>query len=235
MAVAQRLLQCRYLRLVFRGRELEANSALEANLGHGDTIDAVAQQLEVASTDQAFALFVAGGPSPVLLWGNEIAGGYSNVRETRIKKIRGHLEKEVRSDGTVVTWGNPLRGGESTQVQERLTEVREISANDGAFAAIRNFGGDSTKVQEQLRNVCELQGNRYAFAALLADGSVVTWGDPRKGGDSRQVSEALQQVQRIHAAPQAFAAIRADGSLVTWGDPLFGGDSSEISEQLDFL
>lgn len=35
------------------GRELEANSALEANLGHGDTIDAVAQQLEVASTDQA--------------------------------------------------------------------------------------------------------------------------------------------------------------------------------------
>ena len=34
-----------------------------------------------------------------------------------------------------------------------------------------------------------------AFAALLADGSVVTWGDPEAGGDAtRSVQEKLKEV-----------------------------------------
>ena len=59
----------------------------------------------------------------------------------------------------------------------------------------------------------------FAFAAILADGSVVTWGDPSAGGDSSRVQDQLRNVQQICGAYFAFAAILADGSVVTWGDP----------------
>ena len=49
--------------------------------------------------------------------------------------------------GRVVTWGAPDSGGDSSEVQDRLKGVQQVQANDRAFAAI------------------------------LADGSVVTWGD----------------------------------------------------------
>ena len=39
-------------------------------------------------------------------------------------------------------------------------------------------GGDSSRVQHQLKNVQQISGTVGAFAAILADGSVVTWGDP---------------------------------------------------------
>ena len=38
-----------------------------------------------------------------------------------------------------------------------------------------------------------------AFAAILADGSVVTWGDPGYGGDSSEVQDQLKGVQQIQA------------------------------------
>ena len=72
----------------------------------------------------------------------------------------------------------------------------------------------------------------WAFAAILADGSVVTWGDPDFGGDSSEVQDQLKIVQQVQGTFGAFAAILADGSVVTWGDPDFGGDSSEVQDQL---
>ena len=38
-----------------------------------------------------------------------------------------------------------------------------------------------------------------AFAAILADGLVVTWGDPGYGGDSSEVQDQLKGVQQIQA------------------------------------
>lgn len=38
-------------------------------------------------------------------------------------------------------------------------------------------GGDSHEVTDQLKDVSEIQSTEAAFAAILADGSVVTWGD----------------------------------------------------------
>ena len=43
--------------------------------------------------------------------------------------------------------------------------------------------GDSRGVQDQLRDVRRICASAGAFAATLADGSVVTWGNPRHGGD----------------------------------------------------
>ena len=42
-----------------------------------------------------------------------------------------------------------------------------------------------------------------AFAAILADGSVVTWGDSDSGGDSSAVQKQLKNVQQIQASAQS--------------------------------
>ena len=80
-----------------------------------------------------------------------------------------------------------------------------------------DYGGDSAEVRHQLRNVEYIYATRRAFAASLADGSVVTWGNPDYGGDSNQVRDQLLNVQQVHATEVAFAAILADKSVVTWG------------------
>lgn len=79
----------------------------------------------------------------------------------------------------------------------------------------------------------QTQATRAAFAAIMAEGSVVTWGDPRSGGDSSPVKDPLRSVQRIQATHRAFAAILADGSVITWGHPDFGGDSSSVQDHLN--
>ena len=40
-----------------------------------------------------------------------------------------------------------------------------------------SHGDDSRAVQDQLRNVQQIQASGGAFAAILADESIVTWGD----------------------------------------------------------
>ena len=77
-----------------------------------------------------------------------------------------------------------------------------------------------------------VHGNTGAFAAILADGSVITWGDGNDGGDSRAVQDQLRNVREIHATGRAFAAILADGAVVTWGDAECGGVSAQVQEQL---
>ena len=44
-------------------------------------------------------------------------------------------------------------------------------------------GGDSSEVKDQLKGVQQVHATGRAFAAILADGSVVTWGDRISGGD----------------------------------------------------
>ena len=63
------------------------------------------------------------------------------------------------------------------------------------------------------KNVQQVHAARFAFAAILADGSVVTWGDPTFGGDSSAVQDQLKTVQHIQATGCAFAAIRGRGGL----------------------
>ena len=86
------------------------------------------------------------------------------------------------------------------------------------------LGDDCSAVQDQLINVQQVQATSFAFAAILADGSVVSWGDPKEGGDCAAVQDQLRNVQHIQATPCAVARILADGSVVTWGHPQWGGD-----------
>ena len=43
---------------------------------------------------------------------------------------------------------------------------------------------DSSRVQDRLKGVQQAQASHGAFSSILADGSVVTWGDEHSGGDS---------------------------------------------------
>ena len=49
-------------------------------------------------------------------------------------------------------------------------------------------------VQDRLKNVQQIQASFGAFAAILADGSVVTWGDAANGADSSAVQDLLKPV-----------------------------------------
>ena len=75
-------------------------------------------------------------------------------------------------------------------------------------------GGDNSRVQHELRRVQQVAATFSAFAAVLADGSVVTWGDASRGGDSSAVQDQLRNVQQVSASYGAFAAILADGTVV---------------------
>lgn len=42
------------------------------------------------------------------------------------------------------------------------------------------------------KDVKQVYASSAAFAAILADGSLVTWGDPERGGDSSAVRDQMQ-------------------------------------------
>ena len=84
----------------------------------------------------------------------------------------------------------------------------------------------------ELQEVRQVHAGQNAFAALLADGSVVTWGNPAYGGDCSAVQDQLRDVKQIQAARLAFAAILAKGSVVTWGSAGHGGDSLFVQDRL---
>ena len=81
----------------------------------------------------------------------------------------------------------------------------------------------------------QIHATERAFASILADGSVITWGEEEWGGDISSVQDQLRGVQQIQATTAAFAAILEDGSVVTWGHQDRGGDSSAVQHALRFV
>ena len=74
---AQKQLKCRFLRLAFRGQQLdELNSLSEMGIRDGDSIDAIVQPVNLVSTRGAFAFFVTEGAA--LTWGSHRNGGDSS-------------------------------------------------------------------------------------------------------------------------------------------------------------
>ena len=57
-------------------------------------------------------------------------------------------------------------------------------------------------------------GCEIAFSAILADRSVMTWGESRC--DQSKVEGRLKDAKQIAPARTGFAALLADGSVVTW-------------------
>eukprot|EP00435_Cladocopium_sp_Y103_P062881 s551_g24.t1 len=201
-----------------------------AGLRDGETLTAVVQKINIASTDLAFALWCCGG-SKVVAWGKPQRGGDCSAVQDQLRNVQQATHgafAAILANGSVVTWGDPDHGGDSSVMQDQLRNLKQVQATGGAFAAILadgsvvawgdpDDGGDCSSVQDQLRDVQQLQATYCAFAAILANGSVVTWGKRDFGGDSSAVQDQLRNVQQVQATGAAFAAILADGSVVTWG------------------
>ena len=105
----------------------------------------------------------------------------------------------------------------------------------GALEVVSSHGAILTLGATALKSGQQIHATRDSFAAILADGSIVTWGNPHCGGDSDEVRDQLTNVEQIHATHSAFAAILADGSVVTWGYPALVGDSTRVRDQLRHL
>jgi hypothetical protein len=116
----------------------------------------------------------------------------------------------ILADGSVVTTGAIQS---AFVLQDQLRNVQQIQATYQAFALhlLQSWrmdllfpiccflgdpynGGDCSAVRDHLRNVQRLEATESAFAAILADGSVVAWGEHNYGGyfNCSQVQDHLQ-------------------------------------------
>eukprot|EP00438_Fugacium_kawagutii_P004673 Skav216585 [mRNA] locus=scaffold3151:128822:135176:+ [translate_table: standard] len=101
-----------------------------------------------------------------------------------VDSITGSLSAfcALKRDGSVVCWGDDESGGEAGEIQQQLKH-----------ATWRSFvPQDITDVEDQLKEVQQIASTSFAFAAVLADGSVVAWGDPFAGGNCRAVEDELR-------------------------------------------
>ncbi len=116
----------------------------------------------------------------------------------------------------------------SSLTTAKATDVKEITSNFGAYAALLNngnvitwghveSGGETRSISNDLTNVVKIYATQFAFAALKRDGTVVTWGDKDYGGDASSVQSELNDVVSISASTTRFAAIKKDSTAVIWG------------------
>eukprot|EP00434_Breviolum_minutum_P003860 symbB.v1.2.003394.t2/scaffold190.1/size276550/19 len=177
---------------------------------------------KIFASNTAFAAIRADGH--VVTWGAKNAGGGGDSSSTELMSVV-QIHSTTRSfaalqaDGKIVTWG---ASGRQLPPWQPL-KVVQLGAP--------STGGDSSRVHDELQDVVQVSASEGAFAAIRADGSAVVWGSAEAGGDAtghleellgqfeKQVQAELVNVHRIHAASGAFAAVRRDGRVVTWGDP----------------
>ena len=166
--LAQKSLGQGFLKLVTAEGSVLANpeDSLEvAGVEDGGYLTAVAQQVQVAATLGAFALWCCGG-NQVVAWGKADEGGDCAAVQDQLRNV---LEIQgthwafaaILANGSVVTWGDP------------------------------KYGGDCSSVQDQLKNVQQIHATEGAFAAILPDGSLVAWGQSESGGDCSAVQDQL--------------------------------------------
>ena len=253
LQMAQEALERSLARLVTASGTLldSSGNIQQAGIKDGDTLTAIARDVQVSATYGAFAALRP--DASVVAWGCDCLGGDCS-------KVQDHLNDvqqiqacscafaALREDGSVVTWG----GGYGLSFEcdcplpKGIRNVCQIQSSSRAFAGIRADGsvitwGDSLygafcelEVQSQLRNVVSIQASERAFAALRADGVVLSWGDPLYGGDSGKVRGELCDVLQLQSSASGFAAIKANGKVVCWGRvdpfPLTHAGSAKVQQ-----
>ncbi|APD13562.1 hypothetical protein RO07_24730 [Pandoraea pulmonicola] len=146
----------------------------------------------------------------------------------------------------VLVWGDDSVwfGGVLPPDIAALTDIEEVTATVGAFAARRTNGevvswgnprsGGAVPPDIAFSpDTVQIASTDAAFAALRRDGTVVTWGDYYFGGDSSSVKSQLQNVRAVYGNRNAFVAVLAGGGAVTWGAAAGGGDSTSVKPFLD--
>ena len=159
---AQRSLGQGFLRLARDGRLLNPEESLQSSgLQDGDCISAVAQQVKIAATRRAFALWCVGGDK-IVTWGDPRYGGDS----TGVGEM---------CTSTIVTSDS---GGDTTRVERKgeIRNLKEVRVSQRAFAALTltgtlvtwGSGGYGGGMCEE--NVQSLHAVAGGFRARIIDG-----------------------------------------------------------------
>jgi hypothetical protein len=85
-----------------------------------DHLMAIAQEVKLAATQQAFALWCCGG-SKIITWGDPACRGESSQVQHQLRNVQqvqatNHAFAAILADGSVVTWGEPEIGGDSRAI-----------------------------------------------------------------------------------------------------------------------
>lgn len=188
-------------------------------------------------------------------WGSELYGG-----DTRL-----HLSSSLRTmhqnigayaalleNGDVVTFGSSIFGGEvSSSLQSSLMNVKDITASDTGFAALKQDGSVITWPEDsgvnspdvddlpRLTNVKKIVYGRN-FVAIREDGELVVW--PTLVGDVLYVDgkyatqedllEMQENVVDVVANQSAYAVIFENRSVKAFGLNDFGADDEGVASEL---
>ena len=205
---------------------------------------------------RAFAVLKKDGS--VITWGDENSGGKIGASGLKnVVKISATKSAfaALRDNGSVAVWGNPYQGGsplildpynpavKPQTVQRHLRGgVKEIYANDTAFAAIKNDGtvvtwgtsfqgGDSSSVSSLLVNVVEVIPSYNGFTALTGDDTTVSWGEWLEPPyDPAPIHSDVKKVLGNRVG--AYAALKNDGSVVSWGNWVDSFDASLVQSDV---
>jgi len=152
-------------------------------------------------------------------------GGDSSSVQDRLQNVQkfGPPILHLLADGSVVTWGHPNNGGDCSPVDHELKNVHQIMLQDvrlpqfwrmdrSLHGAIQITVVTAPWFKNSSRQKAQkVEATDSAFAAILADGTVIIWGDADCGSDCSPVQHQLQNVQQVQGTGRAFAAILANG------------------------
>jgi hypothetical protein len=156
---------------------------------------------------------------------------------TRIQNAFGAIAILNHETQEVVVKGKDKENGGSALGKD-LTQVKDIFATLGAFAALKENGGVEVFgnpalggklpecIEKEKLKIRKMISNKFGFAALLYDGTVISWGDLMR---KRPIldTDKEEKIKDIVATSQAFAAHTKKDSVYTWGNIAFGGDKND--------
>jgi len=222
--------------------------------------------VSITTTDSAFAALKKDGS--VVSWGDGCNGSEScsslttrDVEDeisSNVKKIVANdwVFAALKNDGSLVTWGNfdyggrlswwRSYGGAQGPLDEALAnDVKDIYANSGSFAALKENGRvitwgdisdvDWTNMNKLKSGVERVYSTNQSFLAIKADGSPAFIGDDdasSHGIITEIESELKGDIKSVFSSDSSFAVLKNDGSVISWGSTDRYGGTSAVEEQL---
>ncbi|HYG34280.1 MAG TPA: immunoglobulin domain-containing protein, partial [Clostridia bacterium] len=177
----------------------------------------------IAIAAGAFHCLALKADGTVISWGdNRYNQTNVPVGLTNVVAIAGGLfhSLALRADGSVVAWGgNPYNTNSETNVPPGLTNVVAVSAK-GFSLALKSDGtvvswGPAPTAPRDLTNVIGVAVGQSHGLALLANRTVVAWGDNYAG--QTDVPAGLTNVAAVSTGLSHSLARLADGTVKGWG------------------
>jgi len=188
-------------------------------------------------------------------WGSQLYGGETRLYlSSSLKTMHQNIGAyaALLENGDVVTFGSSIYGGEvSSSLQSSLMNVKDITASDTGFAALRQDGSVITWPEDsgvnspdaddlpRLTNVKKIVYGRN-YVAIREDGELVIWpalvGEVQLINGELMTQEDLLQMQEnvidVVANQSAYAVIFENRSVKVFGLNDYGADDEDVASEL---